>query len=87
MMDFIFEMLQKYLIDQALVLIPVCYILGNAIKSSQSIDDKYIPGLLIILSIILSLLIIGFSIDSAIQGILAAGAAVLCNNINKQSKK
>ena len=76
--------LTTYLIDEALVLIPVLIILGQIVKEIKEIPDKYIPLILLVLGIAGAIALIGISADSVIQGILVAGAAVYGNQIYKQ---
>ena len=79
--------LTTYLIDEALVLIPVLIILGQIVKEIKEIPDKYIPLILLVLGIAGAIALIGISADSVIQGILVAGAAVYGNQIYKQLTK
>ena len=79
--------LTTYLIDEALVLIPVLIILGQIVKEIKRIPDKYIPLILLVLGIAGAIALIGISADSVIQGILVAGAAVYGNQIYKQLTK
>ena len=81
-MDFL-----NYIVDNALILIPVLYIIGTFLKRLEIINDKYIPLILMAFSIGLSIAILGLNVDSVIQGILIAGTAVLSNQLVKQSKK
>ena len=81
------SLINGYLIDKVLILIPALFVLGFIIKKTERINDKYIPSILLLVSIILSLFILGFNVDSVIQGILVTGATVLANNIFKQSTK
>ena len=76
-----------YIVDNALVLIPVLYIIGTFLKGLEIINDKYIPLILMAFSITFSIAILGLNVDSVIQGILIAGTAVLSNQLVKQSKK
>ena len=77
----------NYIIENALILIPVLYILGSFLKNLENIKDKYIPLVLLTISIGFSVAIIGFSVDAIIQGILVTGVTVLGNQLIKQSKK
>ena len=77
----------SYIMDNALVLIPVLVIIGQIIKNIQAIPDKWIPLILLPLGIGGALALGGLSVDSAIQGILVTGAAVYGNQIVKQLKK
>ena len=81
------EMIQKFLIEEALILIPVLYIIGTFLKGLDIINDKYIPLILMAFSIAFSIAILGLNVDSIIQGILITGATVLSNQLIKQSKK
>lgn len=76
-----------YISDNALVLIPVIYIVGMFLKGLEGVSDKYIPFVLMFVSIAFSIAMLGLNVDSIIQGILIAGATVLSNQLIKQSKK
>lgn len=78
---------QNYILDQALILIPVIYILGLFLKKSTVVKDKYIPLILLFFGIALSLLLVGLNVQGIIQGILVSGTAVFANQIIKQSLK
>ena len=77
----------NYIMDNALVLIPVLVIIGEIIKNIEKIPDKWIPLILLPIGIAGALALGGLSVDSAIQGILVTGAAVYGNQIVKQLKK
>lgn len=76
----------NYIVDQALILIPALYILGRVFKTSQ-LPDKYIPLVLLVIGITLSMFLTGFSVQSFVQGILVTGAAVFTDQITKQLAK
>lgn len=78
---------QNYILDQALILIPVIYILGLFLKKSTVVKDKYIPLILLFFGIALSLLLVGLNVQGIIQGILVSGTAVFANQTIKQSLK
>ena len=73
-----------YVSEGALILVPVIYIIGMILKGTEKINDKYIPIILLPISIILSILSFGLNINSAIQGILVTGVAVYANQLIKQ---
>ena len=77
----------NYIVQNALILIPALYILGMILKSTQKISDKYIPITLLIFGVAGAIGILGFSVDSIIQGILVTGATVYTNQLIKQSEK
>ena len=90
---------QDYIKPELLILIPVLYLIGTAIKKSN-IADKFIPWILGAISVVLSALWIianspidtGADIATAIftaltQGVLIAGASVYVNQLVKQTGK
>ena len=90
---------ENYLKPELLVLVPVLYIIGIAIKKS-SLKDNFIPFLLGIIGIFLAVIwVFGtetistyqealLSVFTAItQGILCAGASVYVNQLIVQNKK
>ena len=81
-MDFL-----NYITENALILIPVLYIIGTFLKGLDIINDKYIPLILMAFSIAFSIAILGLNVVSIIQGILITGATVLSNQLIKQYKK
>ena len=77
----------NYIIDNALILIPVLNIIGSLIKGTKKIPDKYIPLILLFFGIAGALGLCGLSVESAIQGILVTGTAVYSHQVYKQIKK
>lgn len=78
-MDFI-----NYLTEQVLYLVPALIFLGWCLKQIPGIPNWSIPFVLILCGCIAANAILGWSIESSIQGILCAGAAVLGNQAVKQ---
>lgn len=91
--------LNEYIKPELLVLIPVLYLIGAAIKKSK-IADKFIPWILGGVSVALSALWIlatsfpATAADTALavftaitQGVLIAGASVYVNQLVKQTGK
>ncbi|WP_040209903.1 phage holin family protein [Clostridium polynesiense] len=76
----------SYIIEKALILVPVLIIIGQVIKNLE-IKDKYIPLILMLFGILGALAIMGMNAEAVIQGILVAGAAVFGNQLYKQLKK
>ena len=81
------ENVMDYIISNALILIPVIYILGMILKGLEIIKDKYIPLILLPIGVILAMLIVGFNVNGLIQGILVVGVAVYSNQLVKQLTK
>jgi len=76
----------QFVKDEALILIPVLLIIGKMIKISKLVSSRFIPLILLGISLIFSTAIFGFSYQSAIQGVLIAGTAVFGHQLYKQSK-
>ena len=81
-MDFL-----NYINKEALILIPILYIIGMLLKGTPKIKDWLIPYVLLVLGILGSNILLGFSLESTIQGILIAGTAVYTNQLYKQASK
>lgn len=91
--------LYNYIKPELLILIPVIYLIGIAIKKS-TVKDKFIPFILGGISIVLSAIWIfakceTFTVADVLlaifgaitQGVLIAGASVYANQLIKQSKE
>jgi len=86
---------RSYIIPELVVLIPVLFALGWAIKKSKIILPKRIPlaliGIGIVLAVIWSVASNGFMLMSVwvgiTQGVLCAGGAVLTHQLIKQGSK
>ena len=73
----------EYITENALILIPVLYVIGMFLKALEFIKDKYIPCILLVIGIVFSIALIGLNVNAVIQGILVAGATVLGNQLIK----
>ena len=76
-----------FIMEHALILIPVLIILGMIFKKTEKIPDKWIPLILLGFGILGAFAILGFSADAAVQGVLVTGAAVYGDQVVKQLKK
>lgn len=81
------ENIMNYIVDNALILIPVLYVLGMILKGLEVIKDKYIPVILLPIGVILAMLLNGFNVQAFIQGILVTGVSVYSNQLIKQAQK
>ncbi len=93
------ELLKEFIKPELLVLVPVLYLFGVALKRSQ-VADKHIPWILGSASVTLSFLFIAATsqiagwqevllaiFTGATQGILCAGGSVYVNQLLKQAAK
>ena len=60
----------SYIVESALILIPVLLVIGSIIKGIEVIPNKYIPLLLLPFGLIGAMALCGWTIDGAIQGVL-----------------
>jgi len=81
------EIIKSFMLEQALVLIPVLWIIGAIVKRTPFIPDWLIPYILLVLGAVGGLVTVGVSAEGVIQGILAAGAAVLGHQLVKQTSE
>ena len=73
-----------YIIEKAYVLIPVLYFIGFLLKKIPGMPDWLIPFILVVIGVLAAMLMIGWTIEGAIQGILVTGVTVLTNQAYKQ---
>lgn len=96
----IIEMLKEFIRPELLVLIPVLYFIGMALKNAQAFADKHIPLALGAVGVALAALWVvatstiaspqdgALAVFTAIvQGVLVAGASVYIDQLIKQSQK
>ena len=82
------EELLKFIIEEALVMVPVLLVLGYIIKQSNKIVDNFIPIMLLVFSVAFTpLLLGGYTPDHIVQGILVTGASVLTHQVYKQTQE
>lgn len=77
----------NYIFHEALIMIPVLLIIGQIVKEMKWIPEKWIPIFLMPFGILGAIGLMGFAVDSVIQGILVTGTAVYGNQLVKQIKK
>lgn len=78
----------EYIIEEGLVMVPVLFILGEIIKRTELLNNKWIPLVLLVISIgFTPLLLGGYIATSIVQAVLVAGATVFGNELIKQTTK
>jgi NhaP-type Na+/H+ or K+/H+ antiporter len=80
-MDFL-----NYIVQEALIVIPVLWILGVFLKRTPKIKDWVILWILLGVGVAFTVAILGFTAEAIMQGVLVAGAAVLGHQLVKQTK-
>ena len=76
-----------FIVEDALILIPVLLIIGKILKELVPFPDKWIPLCLLPLGILGAIGLMGLSWNAVVQGVLITGAAVYGNQIFKQFGK
>lgn len=77
-----------YITKNALIVIPILYIIGIMLKDSVKVKDKYIPILLLVIGLLLTMgLRQSFNFDTIVQGILITATSVYFNQVVKQLRK
>lgn len=77
--------LMDYVVEQALILIPVLYVLGIMLKNTNKIKDWCIPWILLVVGVLGAISLMGININAVIQGVLVTGVTVYANQLFKQS--
>ena len=76
-----------FLVEEALILIPVLLIIGKILKDLVVFPNKWIPLFLLPLGVLGAVGLMGISIQGVIQGVLVTGMAVYGNQLFKQIKR
>ena len=76
----------EYVVENALVLVPVLNIIGMIVKNTEKINNKYIPLILLFFGVVGTVAILGLNPHSVVQGVLVTGTAVYGNQVAKQLK-
>jgi biotin transporter BioY len=79
-MDFL-----SYIVEEALIVIPVLWVLGALLKRTPKVQDWVIVWVLLVIGIALTVYIMGLTPLAIMQGVLVAGAAVLGHQLLKQT--
>lgn len=78
----------NYIVQEGLVMIPVLYIIGEIVKGTELLSNKWIPLTLLIVSVGFTPLLLGaYTADNIVQAVLVAGVTVFGNELIKQSSK
>ena len=78
----------NFIIEEGLIMIPVLYIIGEIIKFTGVLNNKWIPLTLLVFSLLLTpLLLGGFTPYNIVQAVLVTGVTVLGDQLIKQTGK
>ena len=78
--------ISKFLFEQALVMVPTLWVVGEFAKYTETLSNKYIPLLVLLVSLAITPAVLGSYTDphNIVQAILVAGAAVFGDQLVKQ---
>jgi uncharacterized membrane protein YoaK (UPF0700 family) len=77
----------NFIKPELLIVVAVCWIFGYMLKRTPRVPDWTIIYLVTLAAIIAVCFILGFNIDSFMQGILCGAVAVYGNQLVKQTRK
>lgn len=77
----------EFISPELLVVVVACWIIGYVLKQTPRIPDWTIVYIVTMVAIVFAGLLLGFSVESVIQGILCGAVAVYGNQLLKQAKK
>ena len=78
----------SYVVQEGLVMIPVLFIIGEIIKGTELLSNKWIPLVVLVVSVGFTPLVLGaYTADNIVQAVLVAGVTVFGNELIKQSSK
>lgn len=78
----------NYVVQEGLVMIPVLFIIGEIVKGTELLSNKWIPLVLLVISIGFTPLLLGaYDTNNIVQAVLVAGATVFGNELIKQSTR
>lgn len=79
------EDLTNFIPHQLLILVAALYVIGTILKKTPKVQDWMIPWILLVIGIIFSIIICGFSATSILQGIICSFGSVGINQLYKQT--
>ncbi|MGH2078777.1 phage holin family protein [Aerococcus urinaeequi] len=78
----------NYVVQEGLVMIPVLFIIGEIVKGTELLSNKWIPLVVLVISVVFTPLVLGtYTPDNVVQAVLVAGVTVFGNELIKQSSK
>ena len=78
----------NYVVQEGLVMIPVLFIIGEIIKGTELLSNKWIPLVVLVISVAFTPLVLGtYTADNIVQAVLVAGVTVFGNELIKQTSK
>ena len=79
--------LMNFLVENALIIVPVLWIIGKVLKETNRIPDEFIPIILLVIGPILAIALLGITVEAGMQGVVATGVAVYGHQLLRQNSK
>lgn len=86
-MDMEWNMIFELIDPRLLIVVAACWVVGYVLKQTPAIPDWSIVYIVVVLAIVFTVGLLGWGMESLIQGILAGAFAVFGNQAWKQTKK
>lgn len=78
----------NYVVEEGLIMIPVLYIIGEIVTGTEFLSNKWIPLVLLVISVGFTPLLLGtYDAANIVQAVLVAGATVYSHELLKQTNK
>lgn len=82
----ILDMIQKYVVEEAGIMVVVLLVIGAFLKQSK-VPDSFIPWILLAIGVITAVALLGFNVQAVLQGVIVTGLAVFGHQLFKQTLK
>ena len=78
----------NYVVQEGLVMIPVLFIIGEIVKGTELLSNRWIPLVVLVISVAFTPLVLGtYTADNIVQAVLVAGVTVFGNELIKQTNR
>lgn len=80
------NMIWQLIDPKLLIVVAACWIIGSVLKQTPKVPDWSIVYIVVVVAVLLTVWMLGWSAESLIQGILAGAFAVFGHQVVKQAK-
>ncbi|MFS0858346.1 phage holin family protein [Paenibacillus taichungensis] len=81
------DIIQGLIDGRLLIVLAACWVIGYVLKKTPKVQDWTIIYIVSGVAIVFSILMLGLSVESVVQGVLVGAVAVYGNQLVKQTKK
>lgn len=83
----VWAIVSSYINPELLIVVAACWIIGFTLKQTPRVQDWTIIYVVTGVAIVFACLLLGFTVQAVIQGILCGAVAVYSNQLIKQFNK